>query len=131
MADGYYGRSSDRYKNTRITMTGSEISARAATPAAGSTAFEDDADGSLVPARRIIIVNFGANAVTAKIVTLVDTASAASPTTTTTADPITIPAGDARDTYGTLRNISDVLLTGTAADAVEIFQLPMQKAGAF
>lgn len=128
---GYYGRASDRYKNTKVTMTGSELSAKDATPAAGSTAFENSA-GDLVVMDRVIIVNQStANVVTAKILTQYESADGIVATTTSNADPITIPAGESRDTYGMLRNIVDVRLTGTAADTVEIFQQPRQSSEAF
>ena len=124
---GFYGAGSTRYKNTRLAYTGSvsDESVRGITsPAAGSRAFAVSAtDGSIVPMRRVVIRNKGAQAVTIKLVTLV---LGATGVTEVTGDPIPLEiygtSGDSIDTEGMVTNISDVLVTAVNTDVIEIFQ---------
>lgn len=126
MSLDYYGQGASTYRNTRLVYTGtvSGDSARDKTPASGfDTAFGSDT--VLVPARRVIIRNqSSANPVTVVLRTLQRGATAVAEADA--GGPITIPAGEGVDTYGTLRDIVDVLVDAVDTDVIEIYQQPMQ-----
>lgn len=128
MSQDYYGAGKPLYRNSRLEYSGSVSaeSARGKTPASGfDQAFVvSSSNTTLIPMRRVIIRNLGSNAVTVKIRTIKPSTGIAH-AEGDAGGPITIPAGDSLDTYGMMKNISDVMVTAVNTDVVEIFQMPM------